>query len=364
MSSVWSWLCRIRYRPAWLLALAFLLLLLLFLLGRWLFLAYLALLAVLGAIAGMRILLGIIAKICWKATADPKGQGSEGHPPSKGVKLPGTIYKRPDPFLYSQSWLMSLGLAITWDNPDIDLFDPADPSPSPAPVPSHKLKPSTAYTVQARIWNNSLEAPAVNLLVRFYYLSFGIGTVRNYIGETHINLGVKGSSHSPALAKIGWMTPASAGHYCLQAEIVWDDDANPLNNLGQKNVDVKKLNSPDATFTFPLRNISADDRKIALTADAYSIPALPACKPAETQRPSRDVGQGRLAPHRRGAHPVPEGWLIDFHGAEHLELRAGEEKMVTVKITATDAFVPMQAININGVAGGDLVGGVTLYVHN
>ena len=30
-------------------------------------------------------------------------------------------YRKPDPLIYDQYFLMSLGLAVTWDNPDIEL---------------------------------------------------------------------------------------------------------------------------------------------------------------------------------------------------------------------------------------------------
>ena len=145
----------------------------------------------------------------------------------------------------------------------------------------------TKYEIRARIWNGSTDAPAVNVLVRFYYLSFGAGTVRNYIGETYVDVPVKGSPLGPAEARMAWTTPP-AGHYCVQVELNWIDDANPLNNLGQENVDVKKLNSPNATFTFPMRNTSARARVFTLRADAYAIPEKPRCP--DVQRPAgRDL---------------------------------------------------------------------------
>jgi hypothetical protein len=32
--------------------------------------------------------------------------------------VPAHIYKRPDPMIYSQQYLISKGLAVTWDNPE------------------------------------------------------------------------------------------------------------------------------------------------------------------------------------------------------------------------------------------------------
>ena len=110
------------------------------------------------------------------------------------------------------------------------------------------------------------------MLIRFHYLSFGIGGKKNYIGQTFVDVPVKGAAGLPAIAEHSWTTPP-AGHYCIQVELVWPDDANPDNNLGQENVDVKTLNSPNATFRFTLRNDSAFPRHLALRADSYEIPA-------------------------------------------------------------------------------------------
>src|SRR5262245_46725270 len=58
-------------------------------------------------------------------------------------------YVRPDPLIYAQFYLMKLGLSVTWNNPDIQLFL------NGAPVSSSLLQPGTTYEIRARIWNNS-----------------------------------------------------------------------------------------------------------------------------------------------------------------------------------------------------------------
>jgi hypothetical protein len=63
-------------------------------------------------------------------------------------------------------------------------------------------------------------------------------------------------------------------------------------------------------------------------------------------------------------HPVPEGWIIDVPGGGELTLAPGEQRDVSVKITATDGFVGTQPINVNALDGADLIGAVTLYVHS
>jgi len=352
-------LCFLKERPGWLISLGLGFLLCLYLLPEWLwslFLLYLGALVLLGLIGGMRFARAILRKLCWKLSADPKGSGSAGHPSSRGIDVPPHTYKRPDPMIYSQYYLLSKGLAVTWDNPDIQLFDAGGVA-----VPSHGLAPGTTYEIRARIWNGSTDAPAINVLVRFYYLSFGAGTVRNYIGETYVDVPVKGSPQGPAAAHMSWTTPTS-GHYCIQVELIWIDDANPLNNLGQENVDVKKLNSPNAVFTFALRNTSPRARAITLRADAYAIPTRLPCSEM-----SRAGGRGELhlyARHRLASYPIPAGWIVEFPGGSEFTLREGELRDVLVNITAIDSFVGTQPINVNAFDGLELVGGVTLYVHS
>jgi hypothetical protein len=98
--------------------------------------------------------------------------------PGTCVPIHEPAYKRPDPLIYSQTYLMQLGLTVTWNNPDIQLYR------NGAPVSSSALEASTQYDIIARIWNNSAEAPVVNLPVRISYLSFGVGTQSHPIGET------------------------------------------------------------------------------------------------------------------------------------------------------------------------------------
>jgi hypothetical protein len=163
-----------------------------------LLIAYLGVIVLLGLIALALVARRVLVKLCWKWQADPKNAGSGGHPKSRPVHVPATIYKRPDPLLYSQAWLTARGLAVTWDNPDISVFEIQGPSIPPKPVSPHALSPSRAHLIRVHIWNGSVEAPAVNLLVRFWYLSFGIGTLRTFIGEMLVpDLPVKGAAGLP-----------------------------------------------------------------------------------------------------------------------------------------------------------------------
>jgi hypothetical protein len=205
--------------------------------------------------------------------------------------VPGHVYKRPDPMIYCQQYQMSRGLAVTWDNPDIHL------ELGGVLVDSHDLKPSTTYDVIARIWNNSLDAVVVGMPVAFSFLTFGIGTTKTAIATTPVDIGAKGTPQCPAFARVQWTTPAVAGHYCLIVEFIWADDANPFNNVGQHNTDVKPLNSPHARFKVPVRNDARARREIALRVDSYTPKPLRSCAILpipDNPRPSRSAIERRM----------------------------------------------------------------------
>lgn len=292
-----------------------------------------------------------------------------------GVRLPDS-YRRPDPLLYAQYYLMSMGLAVSWDNPDIQLFEPGPGGPESlgAPVGSSDLQPNHVYRVRVRVWNGSFDAPAVGLPVHISYLSFGAGTTSHHIATRFVDLGVKGSSKHPAFAFFDWRTP-EAGHYCVQARLEWSDDANPDNNLGQENVNVGVVHSP-AEFSFALRNEGAVRRRFVLEADAYRLPKLEPCpeeeQPGRGERRLPRIAESRARWERarreqaRGAFPVPAGWTVHIDPAELL-LAAEEERQVTVSVDVPHAADLPATLNVNAFAlheddGRELVGGVTLQV--
>jgi hypothetical protein len=280
-----------------------------------------------------------------------RDKGSDRH--EHGI-VPPWAYRQPDPLIYSQKYLQSLGLAVTWDNPDIHVESPAAPG---IPVDAHSLQPDTDYVVVARIWNGSTTAPAPGLPVQVSYLSFGIGATRNDVGATVVDLPVKGAVGCPATASVTWRTPPTPGHYCLQVDLLWDDDANLDNNMGQHNTDVKPLNSPHAAFAVPVRNNTAERARVVMRVDGYRIPELPPCQPDTDE----DAPGRRLERHRREAWTAPDGWDVSIEPSQ-ATLAPGQELVVTVDITAPDGFVGRQAINVHADTGGELLGGVTLYV--
>jgi hypothetical protein len=301
-------------------------------------------------LAGRPLLKRLIGELVTDKDKGPSSAGSSRPATGEKQTLPATIYRRPDPMIYDQYYLQSLGLAVTWDNPDIHLERPLG-----TPVSSHDLAPKTDYHVISRIWNLSEKAAAAHLPVQVSYLTFGIGTKKTTFAETKVNLPVKGSPGLPVYADVVWTTPPDPGHYCLQVELIWPpaDDENPKNNLGQHNADVKALHSP-ATFQFPVRNDHLSRaRQITLVADAYEIPPPPACDDAQRGHAG--------ARHDPRSFAVPEGWQVEIAPSE-LALEPQQEKLASVTITAPDGFTGRRPFNVNAFDGVELLGGVTLYV--
>lgn len=264
-------------------------------------------------------------------------------------------FHRPDPLIYSQQYLLSFGLAVTWDNPDISLFR------NGVLVPEGELLPNTEYEIRATIWNNSYDAPIVSMPVDFSFMSFGVTTVTTPIGSTVVDLGVKGGPQHPAIASVLWITPP-AGHYCIVVEFKWADDANPNNNVGQNNTNVVAASSP-ATFTFTVRNQEAKGRAYRIEADTYSLPERDDCSETATD------GRGNVhkwkelqAQHNRATHPVPLGWTVDFNPSA-VTLAPDQEAVINVAITPPNDFTGKKAFNVHAVTdSGVYAGGVTVYV--
>ena len=289
------------------------------------------------------------------------------------VVVPPAAYKRADPLIYSQQYLSEQGLAVTWNNPDIQLYE------NGVPVSSSALKPSTEYEIDATIWNNSLEAPAVGMPVQFAVQSFGVGAALTPVGTQVVDLPVKGAPGHPAHARQTWITPATPGHYCIKVRLVWADDANPKNNLGQENTNVGQATSP-AVFEFEVRNEDTIRNRIHMKADAYRIPPKPPCdrKPDKKDSDRRHPEHRQLGTfvppserdadwtlarvhHDPAAYPIPAGWSVRIEPAEFV-LAADATQAVRVTITPPDAFQGQQPFNVNAFYGDDLLGGVTLIV--
>jgi hypothetical protein len=285
--------------------------------------------------------------------------------PSQCIPVRHPSFRKPDPLIYDQYYLMSLGLAVTWQNPDIEILQGGVPV-----VSAYDLMPSTAYTIRARIWNGSTTGVCAGMPVTFSYLSFGIGTVSHFIGTTSVNLGVKGSAQCPAFADMVWITPATPGHYCIQVSFFWIDDANPYNNLGQENTQVVKAASP-ANFTFTLRNPGPARREYRFEVDAFQLETPPPC-PDKGRQPAAGTPKGAptlaanvppqvLARNSRAANPLPAGWSIAFNPAAPV-LNPGQEIEIATTVNPDNSFHGTQPVNVQAFSGSELMGGVTIVV--
>jgi hypothetical protein len=262
--------------------------------------------------------------------------------------------------IYDQYYLMSLGLAVSWQNPDIVILQNGVPVAS-----AYDLQPATTYTIRATIYNASTTGVVYQMPVFFSYLSFGVGTVSHPIsGPTPVvNLGVKGTPEGIATAEMEWTTPATPGHYCVQVSFAWPDDANPNNNLGQENTQVVAAASP-APVQFRLRNTGPTRRTFRFEYDTFQIPPQPTCPPAGTPSatpPGETVFAVTRARNSRANSPLPEGWTLDLNPATP-ELDAGGEITVSGVITPPDTFTGAMPVNIHTFSGRTLIGGVTLTV--
>jgi hypothetical protein len=274
-----------------------------------------------------------------------KGCGEIDHP----------SYHRADPLIYSQKYLLSKGLAVTWNNPDIILLQ------NGVIVDEANLQPNTEYEIDATIWNNSYDAPVVGMAVNFSYLSFGASTTVTPIGTTVVDIGAKGTTSQPALARMKWITPP-AGHYCIQVDFYWADDLNPDNNIGQNNVDVREAHSP-AVFHFDLRNSGKRADEFHFETDTYTLPPPVECEAQIDRSKTVDQRWEEIKKrHNREDYPVPPGWTIIITPAT-AQLQPNEIKSIEVAIEPPADFSGSQSVNINAVSkSGRHAGGVTLTV--
>ena len=271
---------------------------------------------------------------------------------SNCVPIYNPAFVKPDPLIYDQYYLSSLGLAVTWDNPDIQLYL------NGAPVSSSLLAPGTTYEVVAQIWNNSTDAPAVAMPVNFSFLEFGISTVSVPIGSTQVNLGVKGGPGCPAYATMPWTTPTTPGHYCIQVQLEPYADVNFQNNLGQENTNVGTATSP-AVFTFPLRNGTRRTQTYNFEVDAYVPLAPDPCGAGPNDAKARAA---RLARNHRGLFPVPPGWQIIIT-PNAATLLPNQSVPITVSAAPPSGFTGNQVLNVHAFHSGGIAGGVTLTVN-
>ncbi|MEU2390550.1 hypothetical protein [Streptomyces sp. NPDC007369] len=186
--------------------------------------------------------------------------------------VPPQVNRRPDPCLYSQSYLAAQGIAITWDNPDIRIT-----TTEGVPISSTGLAPDTDYIVEGTIHNASFD-PAIGVRVRSYFRSWGIDfadrqpTELDQNGEAAeriVHIGAWGQ----IISTFKWHTPSQAGHYCVTVECYHPADREPANNVGQENTDVVEARpGSSARIAVPFFNRRARERDFRIDVDEYEIP--------------------------------------------------------------------------------------------
>lgn len=248
------------------------------------------------------------------------------------VPIDDPAYKRPDPLVYDQYFLIEKGFNVTWNNPDFAIFKAG------VPVAAHELAPDTDYEVVVRVWNASLDCPVALMPVHLSYLSFGVGTVAHPVGTDKIDVGVIGSATNPAFAHFNWKTPQAAGHYCLQARLDPVADREWGNNLGQHNTNVVAAHSP-ATFVFALRNGLTARRQFGFTVDAYELGPVRPCTDDPKDRREREA-------YNRQKHPLPADWSVDIEPSAP-QLDPLQEIPVKVTVTPPAAWTGKQTVNVH-----------------
>jgi hypothetical protein len=338
-----------------------------------------------------------------------KEHESSGHKDCS--ELPPHIKRKPDPCIYSQTYRMSQGLSVTWDNPDIEIKTPGG-----ALAQSSNLTANTDYVVHARISNASFD-PALATEVRCFYRPYSF----NDPERTPIEFNPDGTEKvvllhiapwQSEIALFNWHTPdVEQAHYCLQVECRHPDDKNPNNNLGQENTNVIG-GSPGETITTQARLVNREEvtRRFRILADAYRIPEGKVTLDLKVRRlPLRsrrrfdalynllmthDPVKGGLrtksgrAPvwisyaytgfdalrkaNARGQFPIPPEWQVviddqalDGNGVRELTLAGGEAHDVALKFTVPAGAEPGTRMPLNFTAVtplGKIAGGVTLIV--
>jgi hypothetical protein len=301
-----------------------------------------AILAGLGVAAVLALLLWLLALLLRL-----RGSKQEDWP---CAEIPQRFWRRPDPYIYDQSYLAGLGIEVTWDNPDI-WFELGGTRIS------DNLLPGTDYEIVVSAHNGSVEAPAFNTIVEFYSRDYGAGAIPNYLGASSLPM-IPVQGFGPAICRFPWTTPAGGGHFCIQVRLLAVDDSNPLNNEGQKNVRVVHPAGGGGILILPLFNASREPIRLTVIPAAYSLSleteATPQPATMRTSRltairqvrtddrtePIRDSEVRRtlmerqlavIDANRRGGFPLSSDWKLALP-SEPLTIAPGETKAFSTTI--------------------------------
>ena len=197
--------------------------------------------------------------------------------------LPEDITRRPDPCIYSQQYLQSQGIAVTWDNPDI--FMAKASTPGVIEPDSYHLEADTDYIVSVRCHNASTDL-ALGVKVRLLYRPWSFNSpdllpVQTTPGGQEVVRFANIAGMSFTIVQFNWHTPPVAPgttqHFCLQAHLSHPMDINLENNMGQENTNVHSANPGHVApgevvdVDVPLFNNSKFAKRFGFKADAYAI---------------------------------------------------------------------------------------------
>lgn len=220
----------------------------------------------------------IIKKICdFFKTRNFKQEGDEKD--CCEFVIPEDILRRPDPCIYSQTFLQGQGLPVTWNNPDIRVAKAA--TPNIIEPDSYNLLENTHYIVSVQVHNASTDV-ALGVKVRLVYRPWSFNSPDLIPVEFDSNgnevfkiVNIAGMSSS--VVTFNWITPDVAlgeekKHFCLQAILYHPLDTNPSNNLGQENTNVVNLmHGQYFSISIPLFNPLREEQKFRLVTTQYQI---------------------------------------------------------------------------------------------
>ena len=312
-----------------------------------------AVLALLGLLVLLVVFLpSLLLRFCEKLfkflrTRNFKAEDEEEDPCDP--PFPEPVMRRPDPSIYSQTYLASQGVPVTWNNPDIWMAKAA--TPNVVEPDSYHLKADTDYIVSVQAHNASTDL-ALGVKVRLLYRPWSFNSPDllpvdvNANGQEvvrFVNIAGMGS----AIAQFKWHTPpVPAGeerHYCLQAHLSHPLDINLENNVGQENTNVHSANPGHVApgeliqVDVPLLKLGDEAARVIFRADAYAIDAK------ETVQLQRQTNTGRqrlslgerignvlptLVPVGRVQPPAPSPTSPTLRRASAASTRGGRWRLV------------------------------------
>ncbi len=282
------------------------------------------------------------------------GSRGEGDP---CVYIPERISNRPDPCLYSQFLLMQLGQPVTWDNPDVALFLGG------VEQNTYDLTVNTHYEVRITVHNASREKPAVGTQVAIRWIEFGAGAlIRHPIANLAATVPVWPGTIT---LTTDWQTPATPGHYCIEIELSHPQDANPANNRGWNNTQVKAAGSevqvPIRIFNQWVAGPPPTDvvpRTLAMPSDAnpWNLVELTVDSYVFHDAIGKDADPNSMFEPRPPAWPARVAPNLFHFGPDETY------RDVLLIVDAPDTPGPPEAFNVSGRQGGAPIGGVTVTV--